>query len=223
MGAFLDLFRVLYEPGAVFGRVAEKPKFLAPFIGVAIIAIILGYLMLPYQQAAMASKMAEIAQQNPQAAENAKKFVGVGILFAPVVYGIILVIIASVLWVLVSIFGGEGKWVTLLSVTTYTSITALLLQAIGLVVLMMKGVDQVSSPTDLQPALGLNLLAPGTKGFLGAVLGGINPFGIWGMVLNAIGVQVTHKTTKGTAYTVAITAFVIFLLIAGVFAGLFNR
>ena len=223
MGAFLDLFRVLYEPGAVFGRVAEKPKFLAPFIGVAIIAIILGYLMQPYQQAAMASKIAEIAQQNPQAAENARKFAGIGILFAPVVYGIILVVVASVLWVLVSVFGGEGKWVTLLSVATYTSITVLLVQAIGLVVLKMKGIDQVSSPADLQPALGLNLLAPGAKGFLGAVLGGINPFALWGMILNAIGIQVTHKTTKGTAYAVAITAFVILLVIGGVFAGLFNR
>src|SRR5690349_10092335 len=104
MGAFVDLFKVLYEPGAVFGRVAEKPRFLAPFIGIAILVILTAYLTMPYQQAAMASKMAEIAQANPAAAENMKKFAGVGIFFAPVVYAIILVIIATVLWVLVSVF-----------------------------------------------------------------------------------------------------------------------
>lgn len=223
MGAFLDLFRVLYEPGAVFGRVAEKPRFLAPFIGIAILAIIITYLMLPYQQAAMASQMAQLAQTNPAAAENAKKFGAIGLIFVPIVWAVILVIVATILWVLTSVFGGEGKWGTLLSVATYTSITALLLQAVGVVVLMMKGVDQVSSPLDLQPPLGLNLLAPETKGFVGAVLAGINPFGLWSMVLNAIGIQVTHKTTKGTAYAVSITAFVLFLVLAGAAAAIFKR
>jgi hypothetical protein len=223
MGAFLDLFRVLYEPGAVFGRVAEKPKFLAPFIGVAIIAIVIGFLMMPYQQAAMATKMAQIAQQNPAAAANAQKFAGIGIFFAPIVYAVILVIMATVLWVLTSVFGGEGKWGTLLSVVTYTSITALLLQIVGLIVLKMKGVDQVSSMQDLQPPLGLNLLAPGMKGFLGTFLGGINLFSIWGVILNAIGIQVTHKTSKGTAYTVAIVAALIVLVVGAAVAGVFNK
>ena len=108
MGAFLDLFRVLYEPGAVFGRVAEKPRFLAPFIGIAILAIIITYLMLPYQQAAMASQMAQLAQTNPAAAENAKKFGAIGLIFVPIVWAVIVVIVATILWVLTSVFGGEG-------------------------------------------------------------------------------------------------------------------
>ena len=221
MGAFLDLFRVLYEPSAVFGRVAEKPKFLAPFIGLAIITIIIAYFTLPFSQAAMASKMAEIAAQNPAAAANAQKFAGgFGLVFAPIVFAFILVIVTTVLWVTVSVFGVEGKWGTLLSVSTYTAITGVLLQAIGLVVLMMKGVDQVTSPQDLQPALGLNLLVPGVKGFLGAFLGGINPFAIWGVVLNAIGIQVTHKTSKNAAYGAAIAAAVVLLIILSGLASL---
>ena len=67
--------------------------------------------------------------------------------------------------------GGEGKFGTLLSICAYSSITGVLLQAVGLVVLMMKGVGQVTSPADLQPPLGLNLLAPGTAGFMGALPG----------------------------------------------------
>jgi len=217
MGAFLDVFRVLYEPGAVYGRVAEKPKFLMPFIAIAILVLIVAYLTIPFSQAAMASKMAEIAQANPAAAENAKKFATVGIVFAPIVYAVLLVIFATILWVLVSILGGESKWGTLLSVVTYSSITGVLLQLVGVIVLMLKGVDQVTSPADLQPPLGLNLLVPGAAGFTGALLAGINPFAIWGLVLNAIGIQVTHKTSKGTAYTAATICAVLVLLI---FAGL---
>src|SRR5690242_21934464 len=103
MGAFLDLFRVLYEPSAVFGRVAEKPKFLAPFIGIVIIGLVLEYLMMPFQRAAMAGQMAQLAQTNPQAAANSQKFAGIGLAFVSTVLGVILVIVASVWWVVPSI------------------------------------------------------------------------------------------------------------------------
>ena len=220
MGAFLDVFRVLYEPGAVFGRVAEKPKFLAPFIAIAILATIVGYLMTPYQIAAGAAKIAELAQSNPQAAENARKFSGFGFVFAPIGYGIFLVILATVLWVLVSIFGGDGKWGTVLSISTYVSITGILLQLVGFIVLAMKGVDSVTSPVDLQPPLGLNLLAPSTGGFLGGLLAGINPFTIWSAFLYAMGIQITHKTSKNAAWGAAITMSLITIVLFAALASL---
>jgi hypothetical protein len=99
-------------------------------------------------------------------------------------------------------------------------VPTILLQVAGLVVLKMKGVDAVTSPDDLRPPLGLNLLAPGTGGFVGAFLAGINPFSLWSMVLTAIGVQVTHKTSKGAAYTVAIISTLLGVLIGSAFASL---
>jgi hypothetical protein len=226
MGAALDLIKVLFEPTAVFTRVAEKPKFLAPFLGLAVVLIICVVLLMPYQQAAMAAKLAEIVRQNPQAAaaiQNAQKFASAGIVFAPIVFGIILVIVAALLWVLVSVLGGEGKFSTLLSVATYAAVPGILLQIAGLIVLMMKGVSSVTSPEDLQPALGLDLLAPGATGFLLACLRGINPFSLWGAFLTATGITVTHKTSKGTGWTVAIIVLVLSILLRAVTAGLGNR
>jgi hypothetical protein len=75
----------------------------------------------------------------------------------------------------------------------------------------------------MQPALGLDLLVPTAKGFLGAVLKGVNPFGIWALVLTAIGVSTTHRLSKGSAYVVATIAFVIILCIGGVFASFGGR
>jgi hypothetical protein len=72
----------------------------------------------------------------------------------------------------------------------------------------------------MQPALGLDLLAPGAKGFMAAVLKGINPFSIWGVVLTGIGVSTTHRLSKGTGYSVAVVGFVIALLIGGTLASL---
>jgi membrane protein, antimicrobial resistance system len=224
MGAVLDLIRVLFEPTAVFERVRERPKFLGPWLGLSVLAVILTYLMMPFTQAAMASRIAAAAAQNPGAATQMQKFQFIGVALTPVGLLIGLLIGAGVLWLLVMLFaGGEGKYRTLLSVVSYTALPSLLLQVTGLIVLKMKGVDAVSSMEDLRPPLGLNLLAPSVSGFTGAVLAGINPFSIWGMILTAIGVQVTHKTSKGSAYTVAIIGLLLGVMIGAFFAGLGAR
>src|SRR6059036_3854302 len=69
MGAVLDLVKVLYDPGAVFTRVGERPRFLAPFVGLAVVQMILAYLALPYAQAAM---HAMLAQAHPPGRERAR-------------------------------------------------------------------------------------------------------------------------------------------------------
>ena len=224
MDAVWDLVRVLFEPRAVFERVRERPRFLLPAIGLSVIVIVITYFMQPFTQAAMASRMAQIAQQNPQAAANAAKFQSIGLVFAPIGVFIALLIAAVIYWLLVMLVaGGDAKFKTLLSVAAYTALPAILLQAATIAVLKMKGVEAVSSMEDLRPPLGLNLLAPNTTGFTGAVLAGINPFSLWGMVLTAIGIQVTHKTSKGGAYTVAIIAMLLGVLIGAMFAGMVSR
>ena len=73
---------------------------------------------------------------------------------------------------------------------------------------------------DLQPALGLDLLAPGAKGLTLALLRGINPFSLYGVFLTATGITVTHKTSKGSAYTAAIVQLLVTLLVTGVLTGM---
>ena len=224
MGALLDLVRVLFSPTEVFERVRERPKFLVPALGIAAIVIVISIVMQPFTQAAMAPRMAELAQQNPAAAAQAAKFQSIGIVFAPITVFIALLIGAGILWLLVMLLaGGDAKYRTLLSVATYTALPSILLQVAGLIVLQMKGVEAVASMDDLRPPLGLNLLAPGAGGFMGAFLAGINPFAIWSMVLTAIGIAVTHKTSKGSAYTVAIVSMLIGVLIGALFAGFGSR
>src|SRR3989441_6224272 len=119
---------------------------------------------------------------------------------------------------LTSVFAGDAKFATLLSVTTYAGITFVLLSVAGLATLMLKGVQGITSPADLQPALGLDLLVPEAGRFTTALLKAFNPFSIWGVILTAIGIQTTHRTSKGTAYTVAAVAFLIGTLIGAGFA-----
>ena len=220
MGAVLDLVRVLFEPTAVFERVREKPRFLAPFLALAVAIIVISVVQLPFTKAALSAQFSQMPNMPPEAAQRALSFASIGIVFAPIVYCLILVINALLLWVLVSVVGGEAKFGTLLSVTTYSSISYILLTVVGLVVLTMRGTEQVSGMEDLQPALGLDLLAPGSKGLTLALLRGINPFSLYGVFLTATGIAVTHKTSKGSAYTAAIVQLLVTLLVTGALSGM---
>ena len=220
MGAVLDLVRVLFEPTAVFERVREKPRFLAPFLALAVAIIVISVVQLPFTKAALSAQFSQMPNMPPEAAQRALSFASIGIVFAPIVYCLILVINALLLWVLVSVVGGEAKFGTLLSVTTYSSISYILLTVVGLVVLTMRGTEQVSGMEDLQPALGLDLLAPGAKGLTLALLRGINPFSLYGVFLTATGITVTHKTSKGSAYTAAIVQLLVTLLVTGALTGM---
>jgi hypothetical protein len=219
--SLLDVFKVLFEPTAVFERVRERPKFLVPFLVVSAVQVALYFVNMPFIKAATQAQMAQA--QVPAGGPDPMQFLWIGAVAIPIVFAIIYLISGLVLWVLTSVMGGEGKFMTLLSVGTYASVPAVvLLSVIGSGVLRLQGVEQITSQQDLQPALGLDLLVPAT-GFLGAVLKGINPFGIWALVLTAIGVSTTHRLSKGTGYVIATVAFVITLCVGGIFASLGGR
>ena len=149
--------------------------------------------------------------------------VAFGLIGLIIVLALVMAVSGLILWVLTSVLGGggEAKYTTLLSVAVYAAVpSVILLSVVGSIVLHMQGTSGLTSPQDMQPALGLDLLMPGAKGFMGAVLKAINPFSIWGLVLTAIGVTTTQRTSKNTGYTVATISFVIGLLIAGVFGAM---
>jgi len=218
MNAVLDLVKVLYEPGAVFERLREKPSFWQPFITICVVQLVLGVLQLPYTKAAMAVQFAQMQARGAAGPADPSKFAMIGLLFLPIGLLLIFLILAALLWVLTSVLAGDAKFATLLSVTTYAGITFVLLSVAGLATLMLKGVQGITSPADLQPALGLDLLVPEAGRFTTALLKAFNPFSIWGVILTAIGIQTTHRTSKGTAYTVAAVAFLIGTLIGAGFA-----
>jgi membrane protein, antimicrobial resistance system len=215
----VDLVKVLYDPATVFQHVAARPRFLLPFIGLSVVQILISFVNLPFLKVAMQAQ----AAQAPAGGPDPSKFAAIGLVFVPVGIAVVLLIIGFVLWVLVSLMGGEGKFGTLLSVAAYSAVPSVILFGIvGAIVLQVQGPGNITSPQDLQPALGLDLLVPAAKGFLGAVLKGVNPFSIWGLVLTAIGVSTTHRLSKGTGYAVATVSFALGLLIAGTFGALFG-
>ena len=219
MSELLDLLKVLWEPGAVFERVREKPAFWWPFLGLCVVQVVIFVLQMPFTKAMMQARMASAPPGSP----DPSKFAVIGVIFVPIGLAIGLLIVGAVLWVLTSIFAGEAKFGTLLSIATYCAVPSIAILGLASVgVLMMKGVGTISSPADMQPSVGsLMMLFPDAHGFAAGILRGLNVFAIWGCVLTAIGITVTHRTSKGTGYAIAFTALAISLIVAGAFGAMF--
>jgi hypothetical protein len=214
MGAVLDLVRVLYEPTAVFERIRERPRFVAPVTAIMALSLVIGLLMRPFVEAALGPMLAQAAAARGGAAPDAGKAALLQLVGATVFTPVFIALIGGLLWVAVSLFGVEARYRVLVSVAAYTSILYILQLLAALAVLALRGVASVSSPLDLQPAFGLDLLAPDATGFVGGLLRGVNVFSVWGGVLNGIGITVTHRTSKQTGYGAAVIAVVATVLLA---------
>jgi hypothetical protein len=215
MDAVLDLVKVLFEPTAVFERVRERPRFLAPYAALAVLTVVIAILMTPYTRPVMEAAMVQAMQARGAtgAPPNAGVFAYVGVVAQPIILILLLLIGTAVVWMMTSLLGGEGRFATLLSVVTYSSITFVLQLLVTFLVLTLRGAENIQSPADLQPALGLDLLAPETKGFVGGLLKGVTPFSIAGYWLTGIGVSVTHKLSRRTGYAIAAAAFVVMVVV----------
>ncbi|HYK83437.1 MAG TPA: YIP1 family protein [Gemmatimonadales bacterium] len=217
MDALLDLLRVLYEPTAVFQRVRERPRFLVPAAAITVLALVMGLLSLPFIKAAIAPLIAQAAAARGVPPDPEKAAL-VQVVATAALTPLFIGFGAGVLWIAVSLFGIEAQYRVLASVAAYTSIMYALQLIAGFAVLSVRGVETITSPLDLQPAFGLDLFAPGTTGYLGALLRGINVFSVWGGVLNGMGIAVTHRTTPRTGYAAAALALVVTVLLVSTLA-----
>ncbi len=218
MKAILDLGRVLWEPGEVFSGMKEKPRILLPLLSIMVILMVVTFVQRPFIVRVLEIAMADLpegaASIAPELQATIQAIVG------PLFIGLWLAIAALVLWILVSVLGGEGKYKSLYSIAVYSFPPQLIYGIIALVILNMRGVESVSTQLDLQPSLGLDLVFGNVEGFIAAFLRGINPFTIWGVVLTAIGIEKVLGTEKGTAYTASIAAALLGLAIGAALSGL---
>src|SRR2546422_10142345 len=116
MNAVLDLVKVLYEPGAVFERLREKPSFWQPFIAICVVQLVLGEPQLPYTKAAMAAQFAVMPARGGASAPDPSKFAMISLLFLPTILLLIFLILLKRLGELTSVFPGGPQFAKMLSV-----------------------------------------------------------------------------------------------------------
>ena len=211
------LARALFSPGSVFGEIQDRPTFWRPFFVVAIVNAAVSYLMSPFQQR-IGQIMAERAGR-PVPTPSMLKTV-LGLVFSPLGPLILCAIVGGILYLLVSMLGGQTSYKKMLTVAIFVWPVALIQQLVTFAVLTSRGgASAMSGPQDMFVSLGADLLLPADAQlgyFVKFLLSGIGPLQLWALAVTATGLMVMGKMARGQAWTAAIIYFVIALLfIAG--------
>jgi hypothetical protein len=116
--------------------------------------------------------------------------------------------------------GVKTRFLELFNLLAGVGIIDALKAIVTTVIIHMKG--EASSMADLQPALGLDILAPvGANKVLVAFLGFFNVFGIWAIVMTILIFAAGYRVSKGKATIAVLPLFLIglvFRLIGAFFA-----
>ena len=209
----MRLVRVLFSPGAVFGEIQERPTFWRPFLVVCIVNAVLQFFLRPFQQR-IGQLMAERAGRPVPEPSTIKA--AIGVVLSPLGPLVLCAIVGGILYLLVSMFGGQTTYKKMLTVAIFTWPITLIQQAASVAVLSVRGAGSISGPQDLMVQLGADLLLPAdaqTGYFVRFLLAGIGPLPIWSLTITAVGLMVLGKTGKSQAWTAAVIFFVIALLL----------
>jgi hypothetical protein len=214
MNAFKKVANLIFSPSKLFGFIRKKPSILVPVILICIGAVVIQLLLWEqtrdmqldilynaYQEYGMASSPADLEQLVDVQMKAA-------VIFAPVKYLVIWIILTLILYLIFRIVGCEKGLKKYFSMVGYITLLSILGQLIQAVYQYFTG----GSLTGPQVTSISSLIDPETVGtFLHAVFSGIEVFNIWAFVLYGIGFVYTGGVTKKKSYITTAVLFVIFL------------
>jgi len=204
------LVRVLVMPTETFEENREAPAFWIPWILVCVLLLAVAMLSFPHTIAAMRLGAEAQGRPFPESMANIVRFSS--FVAIPVMTLLMTLLSAGLMWVVLLAAGGSVRFKGLMSVSINLALIGVLQGLLMYVVLTLRGPEGLRTVADYQVSFGLDLLLPADSavpGFVAGMLRGVTPFAIWGLILTAIGVRVTERTSNGGAWTAASAAFLL--------------
>jgi hypothetical protein len=228
--SFQRIAGVFFAPVETFADIARKPDILIPLLLILAIGYVSTFLVMPHLDFnAMISQQAEMMKkQNPNLGEDdvarmgritrsMTKAIGyVGPLLLIVGY----LVIALVVWGACRIMGGQGDFKQAFSATLYAHFPRVLLSIIAAGVVMARGMvdpTQMATVVKSSPAFLVDMKA---QPVLYTLLGSLEIFQIWTLVLLIIGFAALSKLSKAKTAAIVISLWVVMLVVKIGFAAL---
>lgn len=213
-----DLIDIYISPADLFRRRANDSwTFAILFLGVATVVLYYAFmpLLMPlWQASATMNATPEQLEQMRQAGDSMRMFAMITGLFSPIMVAIMMLLLAGVAWSGGRMFSVDLRYKQALNVVTWAGFVAIPQQVAVAVSVMFA----TRSGEALHPAKHMNV---GPLRFMNPealpetvvpLLGRIDVFAIWQMVIVAIGVQVLTGASRGVAFGVAALTWIAYAL-----------
>lgn len=224
-GGFLQsVLDIFIDPMKVFPRIRAGLTWWKPFILTAIIGIINGYLMLPFQAKRIELNPQGLSPEQVEAGiERVQKFGFVGLLFTPIIFIIIYLVMAGIAHIVINIMSSEANYKKTLSLVSYAGLISILGQIVTTVILRMRGLEGIETMSDMKVSLSLAAFFPGLEGAGYALLESLSIFSIWYYILFLLGTSVIFRMSRSRALGPVIVMWLIsflFVYLGTVFGGM---
>ncbi len=220
------LARAPFAPKGVFVEQRESPTLWIPWaLLIALWAAVLVVLLLPLVIEFARNASAAAGRPLPDAAIGA---IRIQVLAFPIAFLVLAVLLAGGIYYVVLVASGSApRFKGLMSVSVFSTTVAFLETLVTVIVLRARGAQAIQTPNDLQVSFGLDLLLPveyvQAHPALTAILRGIGPFQLWSLVITVVGLMALEKVPRGKAWTAALVAYVVGLLVAAGLVLAFRR
>jgi hypothetical protein len=184
-----------------------------PWLIISVLYMVVTFLGLPVQLALMELNLQNLpADSLDTQIRMLESFGWIWVVLTPVGVLLMQLLVAGLSYILVTILSQRATFKQYLSLSFFTGIPALLGQLISVVMIRMRGLDQIMGPEDARMSFSLRTLAPPDSALLKGVFGSFEFFTIWSLVLLALGLQRVFGMNRGQAIAVLIPIFLIYVI-----------
>ena len=208
-----SIWGMIWSPTEQFERIKERPKIWGA-LAIVTVLFVIGMYLTSLGDPMVIEGMPEIPEEELAAVSM---FTTITMIITGLFTPIFGVLISTVIYLIIAkIARSEVSFKQLFSMNTYImmiSALSMILNGIGVALL---GGTAGTMYTSLGSLIG-------AEGTMGALLTSIEVFAIWGMILQAIGLQKVANFSKGLAWTIVIVFFaigIIFTMIGAAFSGM---
>lgn len=208
---------VICFPGKVMQSLEQKPRVLFGLLLTALVPLVLILATFPmYMEFTRGLLQATYAKMNlevtVQQLEQALSFSQYSALIGgPIAAVAMLLVKALVIWAIIKIFKGQGKYKQILSVTGYAAVISVLSTIVSIITTRLTGVFSDVSFTSIAS------LIPEMKGsFIYGMAKMLEVFYIWQYAVIAIGLTAVSKLSKKKVYIIVACIFAVVAIYAGI-------
>lgn len=202
---------IFTSPQRVFDDIKERRvMWVQPWILGSLLYMVISWVAMPIQRALLEVHPSMTTEQIDQQLDGMDRFGFMWIVLAPAGVLLITLLTAGLSYIAVTIASRAATFKQYLALAFYTGIVGMVGQLISSIVVRARGLDRIMGIEDAQMGLSLRALAPEGSVVIRGLMGSIEFFAIWSLVLLAMGLARIFGMSRAQSITVAVVVWILY-------------
>lgn len=203
--------QLFWSPGEALADLGEKPGYFVPLViatvGAVFIALLSDGFAITILESSVQSSLDP--EKSANALEVVRRLQIIGYTLTPLFLMLRWFVVAGLLFLTAAFLNGSMSFRASFCLIASAEVFSLIKSGFTLLIIFLRGSDRLTAPADLQPPIGANLLLPDAGEPLYTILGAMNPFEIWYLVVLVIGVRALNRFSRTQASAAVLMAWVL--------------